>query len=118
MSGDLLLFSGTANAELAEAVAAELVIRPRACAVDRYPDGETAVKLTESVCGREVCLVQPIAPPVNDHLVELLAFADAGRRSGAARITAVVRYFGDARADRRHGRREPITAPHHRPGGP
>ena len=60
--------------------------------------------------GREVFLVQPTAPPVNDHLMELLAFADACRRSAAARITAVVPYFGYARADKRHGRRQPITA--------
>ena len=68
------------------------------------------MRLDESVRGREVFLVQPTAPPVNDHLMELLAFADACRRSAAARITAVVPYFGYARADKRHGRREPITA--------
>ena len=68
------------------------------------------MRIDEPVRGREVFLVQPTAPPVNDHLVELLAFADACRRSAAARITAVVPYFGYARADKRHGRREPITA--------
>jgi ribose-phosphate pyrophosphokinase len=68
------------------------------------------VRLDEPVRGREVFLVQATAPPVNDHLIELLAFADACRRSAAARITAVVPYFGYARADKRHGRREPITA--------
>ncbi len=110
MTPDLILFAGTANSALAAAVAAELGVRLGRCATTRFPDGETAVHINESVRGREVFLVQPTAPPVNDHLVELLAFADACRRSAAARITAVVPYFGYARADKRHGRREAITA--------
>ena len=68
-----------------------------------------AVQLTETVRRKHVLIVQSTAPPVNDHLVEL-AFADACRRAAAERITAVVPYFGYARADKRHGRREPITA--------
>jgi ribose-phosphate pyrophosphokinase len=68
------------------------------------------VQLDETVRGREVFVVQPTSPPVNDHLVELLAFADACRRAAAARFTAVVPYFGYARSDRRSGRRRPITA--------
>ena len=110
MTQDFILFAGTANSALAATVAAELGIGLGRCAATRFPDGETAVHINESVRGREVFLVQPTAPPVNDHLVELLAFADACRRSAAARITAVVPYFGYARADKRHGRREPITA--------
>ncbi len=110
MRADLTHFAGTANAALAAAIAAELGAQPAACAVERFPDGETAVRLDEPVRGREVFLVQPTAPPVNDHLVELLAFADACRRSAVGRITAVVPYFGYARSDKRHGRREPITA--------
>ena len=110
MNQDLLLFSGTANPALATAVAAELGVRLRLSAATRFPDGETAVQIDEPVRGREVFLVQPTAPPVNDNLVELLAFADACRRAAAARITAVVPYFGYARGDKRHGRRQPITA--------
>ncbi len=68
------------------------------------------MQINEPVRGREVFLVQPTAPPVNDNLVELLAFADACRRAAAARITAVVPYFGYARGDKRHGRRQSITA--------
>jgi ribose-phosphate pyrophosphokinase len=110
MTQDLMLFSGTANAALGAAVAAELGVRPGTCAVSRFPDGETTVRLDESVRGRDVYLVQSTAPPVNDHLMELLVFADACCRCAAARITAVLPYFGYARADKRHGRRDPITA--------
>jgi len=110
MSQDFLVFSGTANAVLAAAVTAELGVRPGFRAITRFPDGETAVRLDESVRGREVFLIQPTSPPVNDHLMELLTFADACRRAAAARITAVVPYFGYARADKRHGQRQSITA--------
>jgi ribose-phosphate pyrophosphokinase len=110
MTPDCLLFAGTANPALVAAIAAELGVRTASCAVERFPDGEVSVRLDESVRRREVFLVQPTAPPVNDHLVELLAFADACRRSAAGRITAIVPYFGYARSDKRHGRREPIAA--------
>jgi ribose-phosphate pyrophosphokinase len=81
-----------------------------ASSVERFPDGELTVRLDEPVRGREVFIIQPTSPPVNDHLIELLAFADACRRASAAHITAVTPYFGYSRADKRHGRREPITA--------
>jgi ribose-phosphate pyrophosphokinase len=81
-----------------------------ACSVERFPDGELSVRLDEPVRGREVLIIQPTSPPVNDHLIELLVFADACRRASAAHITAVMPYFGYSRADKRHGRREPITA--------
>ena len=68
------------------------------------------MQIDQPVRGREVFLVQPTSPPVDEHLIELLALADACRRSAAARVTAVVPYFGYARSDKRHGRREPITA--------
>lgn len=110
MLTDFILFAGTSNPALVTAIAADLGVRPGACAVEQFPDGETAVRLDAPVRGRDVFLVLPTGPPVNDHLVELLAFADACRRSAAGRITAVVPYFGYARSDKRHGRREPITA--------
>jgi ribose-phosphate pyrophosphokinase len=106
----LTLLAGTANAALARSVAGELGCGLGGAEVERFPDGELTVRLTESVRRREVFVVQPTSPPVNDHLVELLAFADACRRSAAARIVAVVPYYGYARSDKRHGRREPITA--------
>jgi ribose-phosphate pyrophosphokinase len=109
MNQGWVMFAGTANKPLAAAIARELGTRLGECAIDRFPDGEVAVKLLEPVRRKEVVLVQPTSPPVNDHLIELLALADACRRAAAARITAVVPYFGYARADKRHGSREPIT---------
>jgi len=105
---EFVIFSGTANPELATAIASDLGVAPGACAIDRFPDGETSIQLQESVRRKEVFLVQPLSPPVNEHFVELLAVADACRRAAAARITAVVPYLGYARSDKRHGRREPI----------
>jgi ribose-phosphate pyrophosphokinase len=110
MIRDFVVFSGTSNPGLAAAVAAELGVRPGSRTVTRFPDGEVEIRLDESVRGREVLLIQATGPPVNDNLMELLTLADACRRSAAARITAVVPYFGYARADKRRGRREPITA--------
>jgi ribose-phosphate pyrophosphokinase len=110
MNDDFIVFAGTANAELAASIARELGVELGACAVERFPDGETSVRLDEPVRGREVFIVQPTVPPVNDHLVELLAFADGCRRASAARITAIVPYFGYARSDKRNGRRVPVTA--------
>jgi ribose-phosphate pyrophosphokinase len=109
MSDRFLILSGSANPMLAGAIAGELGVHVGACLIDRFPDGEVAVQLAEPVRRKDVFLVQPTSPPVNDHLVELLALADACRRAAAARITAVVPYFGYGRADKRHGRREPIT---------
>lgn len=103
------MFPGTAHPRLAAAVAREMGVPLGECEVERFPDGEVTVRLQESVRGKEVFVLQPTAPPVNDNLMELLAFADACRRSAAARITAVVPYFGYARADKRSHRREPIT---------
>jgi ribose-phosphate pyrophosphokinase len=107
---DFVLFGGTANPGLAEAVARELGVAPGRARVERFPDGELSVTLLDSVRRKDVYVVQPTSPPVNDHLMELLAFADVCRRAAAARVTAVVPYFGYARADRRDCRREPITA--------
>ena len=110
MNQDFLLFSGTGNPSLTHDVAAQLGVPVGACAIGRFPDGEVDVRLEEPVRGREVFVMQPTGPPVNDSLIELLAFADACSRAGAARLTAVMPYFGYARSDKRHGRREPITA--------
>ena len=107
---EFIVFAGSANPALAAAVARELGVVPGACSVERFPDGETSVRVLESVRGKDVYLLQPTCPPVNDNVMELFAFADACRRAAAGRIHAVVPYYGYARSDKRHGRREPITA--------
>ena len=109
-TGDFAIISGTANPDLTRAIADSLQISPAAATAAHFPDGETAIELLEPVRGKSVFIVQPTGPPVNDHLIELLAFADACRRASAAHVCAVIPYFGYARSDKRHGRREPITA--------
>lgn len=95
---------------LARAVASGLRVEPLPTEIERFPDGETHVQLLEPVRRREVYLIQSTAPPVNEHLLELLALLDACRRAGAGPVTAIVPYFGYARSDKRHGRREPVAA--------
>jgi ribose-phosphate pyrophosphokinase len=107
---DLTIFSGSAHRDLTGSIARLLNVPLGKSTTERFPDGEISVCLGEPVRGREVFIVQPTSPPVNDHLVELLAMIDACRRSAAQRITAVLPYFGYSRSDKRHGRREPITA--------
>lgn len=109
-SADPILLAGSAHPALAAELAAELGIRAADRVVQRFPDGELGIELREPVSGRTVVIVQPTAPPVADNLVELLGLLDAARRAGAARTIAVVPYFGYARGDNRHGRREPVLA--------
>jgi ribose-phosphate pyrophosphokinase len=100
----LSILSGTANSGLAAAMAAVLSTAIKQREITRFPDGELGIVLHESVRGDDVYLVQPAGPPVNEHFVELLLLADACRRDGAARITAVMPYVAYARQDRRAGR--------------
>lgn len=104
------ILQGSANPPLAAAVCAEVDREPIRSQIERFPDGEIGVEIAESVRGRHLFLLQPTSPPVDEHLIELVALADACRRAGAERITAVVPYFGYARADRRKNRRVPIMA--------
>src|SRR3979411_3162010 len=110
VNSEFTIFTGGSNPTLAATIARELGAHLGSCVVDRYPDGDIAVQLLDSVRRKEVSLVQPPSPPVNDHLVELLGLADACRRAGAARITAIVPFFGYGRADKRNSKREPIMA--------
>ena len=79
--------------------------------VGRFSDGEIQVEILENIRGRDTFIVQPTCPPTAENLVELLVMVDAARRASAARITAVIPYFGFARQDRRpRAARVPITA--------
>lgn len=80
------------------------------CAVSAFPDGETFVKIEENVRGQDVYIVQSTSPPTNHHLMELFIMMDALRRASAARITAVLPFYGYARQDRKDQPRVPITA--------
>lgn len=96
----LRIVSGSANPGLASAIANYLGVEPGGGSPQRYPDGELCPSI-ENACGSDVYVIQPTSPPVNEHLVELLLLLDACRRARAARVTAVVPYFGYARQDRR-----------------
>ncbi|MGH8211564.1 MAG: ribose-phosphate pyrophosphokinase [Steroidobacteraceae bacterium] len=100
-SDTLALFAGNANPGLASDIARHLQTPLGDAQVARFSDGECNVELMENVRGRDVFIVQPTCPPANDTLMELLVMVDACRRASAARITAVMPYFGYARQDRR-----------------
>jgi ribose-phosphate pyrophosphokinase len=107
---ELTIFAGSANAPLAEAVAAKLNLPLGKREVHRFPDGELHVEIQESVRGHDVYLVQPTNFPAEKHLIELLLLADASHRAGATRLTAIIPYFGYARQDRRASGREAVAA--------
>jgi ribose-phosphate pyrophosphokinase len=105
------LFAGNANPALAQDIARALQTPLGRAYVGRFSDGEVNVELMENVRGRDVFIVQSTCPPANDSLMELLVMVDAARRASAARITAVVPYFGYSRQDRRpRATRSAITA--------
>ncbi|KQI73410.1 phosphoribosylpyrophosphate synthetase [Loktanella sp. 5RATIMAR09] len=110
------LIAGNANQPLATAIARRMSMHRGMdvslcdARVERFNDGEIFVEVYENVRGEDMFIVQPTSNPANDNLMELLIIADALRRSSAARITAVIPYFGYARQDRRSKARTPITA--------
>ncbi len=107
----MMIFAGNANPELALKISSHLQITIGKATVGTFSDGETMIEILENVRGRDVFVIQSTCAPANDHLMELLTMADALRRSSAARITAVIPYFGYARQDRRvRSARVPITA--------
>ena len=112
MDGPMMaVFSGNANPQLAQDIARYLQVPLGRAHVGRFSDGEVTVEVMENVRGRDVFIVQATCPPANDHLMELLLMVDACRRASAARITAVIPYFGYARQDRRpRATRVAITA--------
>ncbi|MGB1926443.1 MAG: ribose-phosphate diphosphokinase [Rubripirellula sp.] len=107
---ELKIFSGRANPELAQNMCEHLHLSPAKITLGQFPDGENYCKLDEDVRGRDVFLVQPTCPSVNDNLLELLIMIDCCKRASAERITAVIPYFGYARQDRKDEGRVPITA--------
>lgn len=106
----LRLFSGSANVPLAREVARYLGMDLGPMVRKRFADGELYVQIQESIRGCDVYLIQPTCHPVNDNLMELLIMIDACRRASARQITAVIPYYGYARADRKTAGRESITA--------
>jgi ribose-phosphate pyrophosphokinase len=112
--GELKVFSGSAHPELAREIAAFLGVQPGQARLRRFPDTEVSFQIDENIRGTDVFVVQPTCSSstgsVDQHLVELLIMIDAFRRSSAARITAVIPYFGYARQDRKDKPRVPISA--------
>ena len=109
-SPELKIFSGSAHRELAQRICTFVGVPLGDAVVASFPDGETFVKINENIRGRDVFFVQPTCPPTNQNLMELLIMVDAARRASAARITAVLPFFGYARQDRKDQPRVPITA--------
>ncbi len=106
----LTIISGRAHPDLAKEIADYLGIKLAAIEIGDFPDGEISVKLNQNIRGCDVYIMQPTGPPVNRNIMELLILIDACRRASAARITAVLPYFGYARQDRKDSGRVPITA--------
>ena len=113
---DPKLISGNANRPLAEAIARRMTLHRGInvglvdARVERFNDAEIFVEVYENVRGEDMFIIQSTSNPANDNLMELLIMADALRRSSAARVTAVIPYFGYARQDRRAKARTPISA--------
>jgi ribose-phosphate pyrophosphokinase len=110
MGKRMMVFAGTTNPALCDGIATELGISLGRVRISRFANGEIYVRYLESVRGADVFLVQAIAAPVNDSIMELLILADAAKRASARTITAVITHYGYARQDRKSAAREPITA--------
>jgi len=107
---DLRFFSGTANPELAEGIARELGVEVGDVLLRRFADGEVHVQVDQSVRGDDVFIVQSIAAPVNEYLMELLILIDACKRASARRVNVVIPYYCYSRQDKKVKPREPVTA--------
>ena len=108
--GQLKLFTGSAHPALAGEIAEQLDIPLGSARLHRFPDTEVSFQIDENIRGTDVFIIQPTCNPVDQHLMELLVMIDAFRRSSAARITAVLPYYGYARQDRKDKPRVPISA--------
>lgn len=110
MDGRLQVFTGNANAKLAQAIMRVLEAPLGRAHIDSWPNGETRVKLDENVRGSDVFVIQSMSQPVNENLMEMLVILDAVRRASAARVTAVIPYYAYARQEKKTASREPISA--------
>lgn len=107
---EMKLLTGSAHPKLAQEIADYIGVSLVDTTVTTFPDGESFVRINENIRGRDVFIIQPTCPPTNHNLMELLIMVDAARRASAARITAVIPFFGYARQDRKDQPRVPITA--------
>ena len=107
---DLKVFSGSAHQTLTKEIAEFLGIQVGQARLRRFPDSEVSFQIDENIRGADVFIVQPTCAPVDPHIMELLVMIDAFKRSSAARITAVIPYYGYARQDRKDKPRVPISA--------
>ncbi|MEK6247707.1 MAG: ribose-phosphate pyrophosphokinase [Planctomycetales bacterium] len=107
---DIKIFSGRSNPNLSSSICEYLALPMGKITLCDFPDGEISCKIEEDVRGRDVFLIQPTCPPVNDNLMELLIMIESCKRASAERITAVMPYYGYARQDRKDEGRVPITA--------
>src|SRR3982074_3259065 len=112
MFGELKLLSGNAHTNLAHAISGQLELPVGEMLVKRFKDGEYDVKIAESVRGNDVFLIQPTCQPVSENLMQLFIILDALHRASAARVTAVIPYYGYARKEEKSAPRDP-TPPLH-----
>ncbi|MBV9462797.1 MAG: ribose-phosphate pyrophosphokinase [Verrucomicrobiae bacterium] len=110
MGSSLSILTGRANPDLARKIVDAMGERLADTTVKAFPDAETFVKINENVRGRDVFIIQPTCPPANENLMELLIMMDAAKRASAARITAIIPFYGYARQDRKDQPRVSITA--------
>jgi len=110
MKSDLKVFSGNGNPKLAGEICDYLRVPIGQWSLKRFADGEIYCQILDNVRGADVFVIQPTCPPVNEHLMELLLAMDALKRASAARITAVLPYYGYARQERKDQPRVPISA--------
>jgi ribose-phosphate pyrophosphokinase len=105
-----MLLCGTANPELGRRISEEVGVNLAPMEITRFADGEIDVRIGESVRGHDVFVIQPTCPPVNDNYMELFVILDALRRASAARINAVLPYYGYQRKEKKTRARDPISA--------
>lgn len=110
MLENTLIFSLSANKDLANKVASALGMEVSEVSLRRFPSGEIIAEPIETVRDKDVYIIQSTCPPVNENLMELLIFVDSLKRSSAREINVIIPYFGYARQDRKAQPRQPITS--------